>query len=384
MEVLRTSCYNCHSNETKLAWFDRIVPAYWLVVSDVKKARQKLNFSEFDKLSPGQQRGVLFESVNQMQFGAMPLKQYVLLHPESKVTPEKLAILEQYLASGRQELKSVDEPGAPSVTTSNVPPAPNGMVFPSDYKNWKAISSTERWDNNTLRVILGNDVAFTAVANNQINPWPDGTEFAKVAWSPATGDAGNLRAGAFVQVEFMLKDKNKYSSTKGWGFGRWKGTDLKPYGKDASFAEECVGCHTPMRSNDFVFTTPPLTGKIATTARTLPSNPFEWHVIGSGVNPQDGTMGTLYGNDIAARTARASSQPVYPPGAVLSLVTWNQRPDDHWFGAIVPSDIKYVEFVSVERTSRSYQAFGGSPLTKVNLPESRVGLIVDQRPSIFP
>src|ERR1700691_6295898 len=45
-QILRNSCYNCHSNETKLAWFDRIVPAYWLVASDVKEARMHLNFSE--------------------------------------------------------------------------------------------------------------------------------------------------------------------------------------------------------------------------------------------------------------------------------------------------------------------------------------------------
>ena len=44
--ILKNSCYNCHSNETKLAWFDQVVPAYWLVASDVKEARKHLNFSE--------------------------------------------------------------------------------------------------------------------------------------------------------------------------------------------------------------------------------------------------------------------------------------------------------------------------------------------------
>jgi len=44
--VLKTSCYNCHSNETKLPWFDRIVPAYWLVVADVKSARRSVNLSQ--------------------------------------------------------------------------------------------------------------------------------------------------------------------------------------------------------------------------------------------------------------------------------------------------------------------------------------------------
>src|SRR5262249_1785240 len=64
-QVLKAACYNCHSNETKLSWFDWPVPAYWLVVRDVNKARAKLNFSEIGKLPAAQQKGELFEAVNQ-------------------------------------------------------------------------------------------------------------------------------------------------------------------------------------------------------------------------------------------------------------------------------------------------------------------------------
>ncbi len=57
-QVLRNSCYNCHSNETKLPWFDKVVPAYWLVTSDVKTARAHLNFSEIGKLPAASAEGV--------------------------------------------------------------------------------------------------------------------------------------------------------------------------------------------------------------------------------------------------------------------------------------------------------------------------------------
>jgi len=70
--------------------------------------------------------------------------------------------------------------------------------------------------------VLGNDVAIAAVASNHINPWPDGAEFAKVAWAHAINAAGNAGTGKFVRVEFMLKDKKKYTSILGWRFGRWK------------------------------------------------------------------------------------------------------------------------------------------------------------------
>lgn len=55
-QIFQTSCYNCHSNETRLSWFDEPAPAYWLVASDVQEARKHLNFSEIGKL-PAVQHG---------------------------------------------------------------------------------------------------------------------------------------------------------------------------------------------------------------------------------------------------------------------------------------------------------------------------------------
>jgi hypothetical protein len=107
-----------------------------------------------------------------------------------------------------------------------------------------------------MRVILGNDVAIRAIAENHINPWPDGAIFAKVAWSQQPDGNGLVRTGAFQQVEFMIRDSKKYAATTGWGWGRWRGTDLKPYGQNAKFTDECISCHAPVRSNDNVYTTP--------------------------------------------------------------------------------------------------------------------------------
>ncbi len=269
-QILRNSCYNCHSNQTRLSWFDQPAPAYWLVAHDVKAARAHLNFSEIGKLPPAVQRGILFEAVNQIRLGAMPLPGYRRAHPESTVTPEELAVLEQYLApfaaAGTAPGPARLQPAAGDAeyhqwtTTKNglnqVQPAPNGVAFFPDYKDWKPISTTDRGDNGTLRAILGNEVAVKAIDNKKIQPWPDGAAFAKVAWLAETDEQGNIRPGKFLQVEFMIKDKTKYASTAGWGWARWKTLDLKPYGKDAEFASECVGCHNPVRDNDYVYTMP--------------------------------------------------------------------------------------------------------------------------------
>jgi len=265
-QILKTSCYNCHSNETALSWFDWPAPAYWMVASDVRQGRSRLNFSEIGKLPAAQQKGTLFEAVSQIELGAMPLPAYKRVHPESVITPEQLAVLKKYLTPPPQAPATAEDIAAADAqyekwtqagnVTPTVATAPNGIAFLPDYKHWKTISSTERFDNRTLRVILGNDVAVQAIADNHINPWPDGTAFAKVAWLAQADDKGSLRAGAFFQVEFMIRDSKKYAATRGWGWARWRGADLKPYGKDSNFTSECVGCHSPLVETNYVFTMP--------------------------------------------------------------------------------------------------------------------------------
>src|ERR1700722_11707944 len=90
--ILRTSCYNCHSNETQVPWFDKVVPAYWLVVRDVEQGRQHMNFSDFGQMPAAEQKGFLYESVNQIQLGAMPPANYKFVHPDSAVTPAQLDV----------------------------------------------------------------------------------------------------------------------------------------------------------------------------------------------------------------------------------------------------------------------------------------------------
>lgn len=268
-QILRTACYNCHSNETHLSWFDWPVPAYWIVARDVKLARQHLNFSEIGKLPAGQQQGALFESLSQIELDAMPLPDYKRLHPESALSDAQIAVLKNYLHSflaakttAPAEIAAADDQFnrwiASSGTSLPVKAAPNGISFLPDYKTWTPISSTARADNHTLRLILGNPVAIHAIAANQIHPWPDGTVFAKVAWLEQQQDSepGIIRSGAFYQVEFMIKDSHKYPATQGWGWARWRGANLTPYGKDANFVNECVSCHKPVAKTDHVFTFP--------------------------------------------------------------------------------------------------------------------------------
>jgi mono/diheme cytochrome c family protein len=265
--IVQRACYDCHSNQTNLRWYDKVAPAYWQVANDVRDGRAGLNFSSWQSLAPADQKAKLWEAVNQVVAGAMPLKEYTVVHPSAKLSGQDVDELKRYVAS-MATYKPADSAllssaaqqyrqwqGATEVRTA-VPIAANGVAYQPDYKNWQPISTTERFDNGTLRVVLGNAVAVQAIHDKQTNPWPDGTTFAKVAWDQVADAQGRVRTGAFKQVEFMIKDERKYAATKGWGWARFKTLDLVPYGQNALFTTECINCHIPRKNQDFVFTTP--------------------------------------------------------------------------------------------------------------------------------
>jgi hypothetical protein len=267
--ILRSSCFDCHSNSVNLAWFDKITPANFIVASHIADGRKVLNFSNWDKLDKQKQSGTLFYAFNKILSGEMPLKSYTALHPSAKLDDSSITVLKNYLNTiaarkTNPEVYPISKPETAEKVLptkkitdySKVKPSPNKISYIPDFRSWKAVSTTDRFDNGTMRIIYGNSIAVKAIAEHKTNPWPDGAIFAKTAWKQKTKPDGTIAAGDFIQVEFMIKDSKKYESTKGWGWARWKGNDLKPYGDSASFDQECISCHNPVKNNDYVFTTP--------------------------------------------------------------------------------------------------------------------------------
>jgi hypothetical protein len=129
----------------------------------------------------------------------------------------------------------------------------HGMSYPEGWKNWATIAVSHRTDNNTLRVILGNDAAVKAARSGMTNPWPDGAVLGKVVWKDTQlKDWPQATApGQFVHAEFMFKDSGKHTETHGWGWARWVGLEQEPFNKGAQI---CIACHTPVKDRDWVFT----------------------------------------------------------------------------------------------------------------------------------
>lgn len=87
--ILRTSCYDCHSNQTSYPWYSKVAPASWLLAKDVRVGRDELNFSEWGSYIKRKQIGKLRKIKEEVTSGDMPLKNYLIIHRRAKLSPEQ-------------------------------------------------------------------------------------------------------------------------------------------------------------------------------------------------------------------------------------------------------------------------------------------------------
>jgi heme-binding protein len=84
--VVGRACRDCHSNQTVWPWYSQIAPVSWLIASDVKEGRAKLNFSQWNIYSPEMTRIKLGQICEEVKKAEMPPAYYVPMHPEAKLT----------------------------------------------------------------------------------------------------------------------------------------------------------------------------------------------------------------------------------------------------------------------------------------------------------
>jgi hypothetical protein len=80
------ACYDCHSNQSRPLWFEKVAPLSWWITNHVEEGRSALNFSEWGTSGQGEGAREAAETVRE---GSMPPSNYTWfgLHPDAKLTP---------------------------------------------------------------------------------------------------------------------------------------------------------------------------------------------------------------------------------------------------------------------------------------------------------
>ena len=94
--IFRNSCFDCHSNETVWPWYSYVAPASWLLVSDINEGRENLNFSNWGNLDRSKQTKLREEIWEEIREERMPLWQYRILHPGSKLSQEQKNLIRNW------------------------------------------------------------------------------------------------------------------------------------------------------------------------------------------------------------------------------------------------------------------------------------------------
>ena len=110
LDVLRGSCFDCHSNETNWPWYAYVAPVSWFVTGHVDHARQHLNFSTWDAYDAEERRERFEEIWEEVEKGEMPLPSYLRIHRGARLTEGDLAVIEAWTTSVLNEMKVLQPP----------------------------------------------------------------------------------------------------------------------------------------------------------------------------------------------------------------------------------------------------------------------------------
>lgn len=91
-DLAKRACFDCHSNRTRWPWYASIAPISWRIQHHVTEGREKLNFTAFDPTTE-KVTDAAAEAGESVTKGKMPPGDYLLLHPEARLSPEESAML---------------------------------------------------------------------------------------------------------------------------------------------------------------------------------------------------------------------------------------------------------------------------------------------------
>ena len=99
--IIKASCYDCHSFETTYPWYSNVAPVSWWVKHHIDDARKHLNFSTWADYNDKKQDHKLDDCVEEVGEGEMPLDSYTWIHGEAVLSKADREELVEWFESKR-------------------------------------------------------------------------------------------------------------------------------------------------------------------------------------------------------------------------------------------------------------------------------------------
>jgi Haem-binding domain len=105
-KILKSSCYDCHSNNTVYPWYSNIQPVAWWLNDHIEEGKNEINFSEFASYRIGRQYRKLEEINKQVKEGEMPLESYTIIHRDTKLNEQQKLSIANWVSVLRDSIKA--------------------------------------------------------------------------------------------------------------------------------------------------------------------------------------------------------------------------------------------------------------------------------------
>lgn len=108
--LLRTACYDCHSDETRWPWYAQVAPVSWWLADDVRRGTREMNYSRWVDSTAGARRPWqnLGASCYDVRTSLMPPRMYLALHPGAKLQAADITALCDWFNSTRDSIKKAE------------------------------------------------------------------------------------------------------------------------------------------------------------------------------------------------------------------------------------------------------------------------------------
>lgn len=105
-QLLKISCYDCHSNTTYYPWYSKIQPVAWFLNDHIVEGKKELNFSTFSTYPPYRRYKKFKEIIEQVKDGEMPLTSYTIIHRDAALSAGQKLLLENWAAGAMKNMEA--------------------------------------------------------------------------------------------------------------------------------------------------------------------------------------------------------------------------------------------------------------------------------------
>ena len=99
--ILKTACFDCHSNHTRYPWYNNITPVNYWLADHVRHGKGDFNVSKWNEYSDKKKDHKLEELAEEVAEKHMPLPSYTWTHGDADLSQEQIDAVVEWVKTAR-------------------------------------------------------------------------------------------------------------------------------------------------------------------------------------------------------------------------------------------------------------------------------------------